>query len=102
MTTRPKAATTTPNGTSANRKQVADAVDTAVARSTRRSLTLPILGEVPVPPPERLAYYTGIGVLAAIGLIEWPVAAVIGVGHVLADQHWSRTLSGVGTALEDA
>jgi hypothetical protein len=98
MTIRPKAATATRTHT----HQVADAVDAAVARSTRRSVTLPVVGEVPVPPPERLAYYTGIGVLAAIGLIEWPVAAVIGVGHVLADQHWSRTLSGVGTALEDA
>ncbi|GAT67339.1 hypothetical protein HS048_23260 [Planomonospora sp. ID91781] len=37
-----------------------------------------------LPPRERLAYYGGLGALAAFGLIEWPVAAAIGVGTVIA------------------
>jgi hypothetical protein len=33
-----------------------------------------------MPPPEQAAFYVGLGVLAALQLIEWPVAAVIGAG----------------------
>ncbi|GAA2893258.1 hypothetical protein GCM10010517_57760 [Streptosporangium fragile] len=39
-----------------------------------------------LPPPERLAYYGGLGALAVAGLIEWPVAAAIGVGTVIAQR----------------
>lgn len=48
-----------------------------------------------LPPPERLAYYGGLGVLAALGVIEWPVAAAIGAGTMIAqrtraqEQRWS-------------
>jgi hypothetical protein len=36
--------------------------------------------------PERsqLAFFAGLGVVAAAGLIEWPVAAVVAVGTVMA------------------
>ncbi|GAA0941100.1 hypothetical protein GCM10009550_11020 [Actinocorallia libanotica] len=37
-----------------------------------------------LPPKERLGYYAGLGALAAVGVIEWPVAAVIGVGMAIA------------------
>lgn len=37
-----------------------------------------------LPAPERLAYYAGLGVLGAVGLIEWPVAAAIAAGTVVA------------------
>src|SRR5262245_12018121 len=33
-----------------------------------------------LPSPPRLIYYAGLGTLAAVGVIEWPVAAAIGVG----------------------
>lgn len=36
------------------------------------------------PPPERLAFYGGLGLAAAFGVIEWPVAAAVGLGMVLA------------------
>lgn len=48
-----------------------------------------------LPPPERIMYYGGLGALAALGLIEWPVAAAIGAGTMIAqrarsrDQRWS-------------
>ena len=35
-------------------------------------------------PPGRLAYYAGLGALAAFGVVEWPVAAAIGVGVAVA------------------
>ncbi len=37
-----------------------------------------------LPSKERLGYYAGLGALAAVGVIEWPVAAVIGVGMAVA------------------
>ncbi|WP_433501363.1 hypothetical protein ACQP1K_14190 [Sphaerimonospora sp. CA-214678] len=48
-----------------------------------------------LPPPERLAYYGGLGALAVFGLIDWPVAAAIGAGTMIAqrtraqEQRWS-------------
>ncbi|MFC4062877.1 hypothetical protein ACFOWE_31690 [Planomonospora corallina] len=34
-------------------------------------------------PQGRLAYYGGLGALVVLGLVEWPVAAAIGVGTVI-------------------
>lgn len=59
-----------------------------------------------LPKPERLAFYTGLGVLAVVGAIEWPVAAAIGVGTVIAqravrarrksDEGWPAGMAGEG------
>ncbi|MBM0278666.1 hypothetical protein [Micromonospora tarensis] len=67
-----------------------------------RRVELPMLGEVAVPPPDKIAYYAGIGVLAALQVIEWPIALVVTAGHLLADQHFSGLIGGVGEALENA
>jgi hypothetical protein len=67
-----------------------------------RRVHLPMLGEVAVPPPDKVAYYAGLGVLAALQVIEWPIAVVITAGHLLADQHFSGLVRGVGDALENA
>lgn len=37
-----------------------------------------------LPPPERLAFYGGLGLAAVLGAIDWPVAAAIGVGTMIA------------------
>ncbi|SCL16026.1 hypothetical protein GA0070624_0900 [Micromonospora rhizosphaerae] len=71
-------------------------------RTYGRRVEIPMLGEVAVPPPDKLAYYTGLGVLAALQVIEWPIALVITTGHVLADQHMSGLVKGLGEALESA
>ncbi|RKN46359.1 hypothetical protein [Micromonospora endolithica] len=71
-------------------------------RMFSRRMDIPVLGEVAIPPPDKLAYYAGIGVLAALQVIEWPLALVITAGHVLADQHLSGLAKGVGEALEAA
>ncbi|MEV5541905.1 hypothetical protein AB0L13_34220 [Saccharopolyspora shandongensis] len=39
-----------------------------------------------LPSPLQLAYYGGLGALAALSVIEWPVAAAIGIGAVLAQR----------------
>jgi hypothetical protein len=67
-----------------------------------RRVEVPALGEVAVPPPDKLVYYAGLGVLAALQVIEWPIALVITAGHLLADQHMSGLAKGFGEALESA
>ncbi|MER7889075.1 hypothetical protein ABTX15_04540 [Micromonospora sp. NPDC094482] len=65
-----------------------------------RRVRMPILGEVAVPPADKVAYYAGLGVLAALQVIEWPIALVITAGHLLADQHFSGLVKGFGEALQ--
>ncbi|MFI7435325.1 hypothetical protein [Micromonospora haikouensis] len=73
-----------------------------MVRTYSRRVEVPMLGEVAVPPPDKVAYYAGLGVLAALQVIEWPLALVITAGHLLADQHLSGLAKGVGEALESA
>ena len=66
-------------------------------------LHLPLgLGPVRLPSPENLAWYAGVGVVAALGIIEWPVAAVLSIGHLLAEDSHHRLLRDFGQALEEA
>ncbi|MDM4721676.1 hypothetical protein QTQ03_19535 [Micromonospora sp. WMMA1363] len=71
-------------------------------RAFNRRVEIPMLGEIAIPPPDKLAYYMGLGVLAAVRVIEWPMALVITAGHLLADQHLSGLTKGFGEALESA
>ncbi|MGI5158275.1 hypothetical protein [Microbispora sp. CA-102843] len=43
-----------------------------------------------LPPPERIMYYGGLGALAVLGILEWPVAAAIGAGTLIAQRARSR------------
>jgi hypothetical protein len=45
-----------------------------------------------LPPPERLAFYGGLGLAAVLGAIDWPVATAIGLGTIIA----RRTGRGMG------
>lgn len=54
-----------------------------VAQGEVYSVELPIIGRVPVPSPRQLAIYAALGGLAAIELIDWPVAVAMGVGSAL-------------------
>jgi hypothetical protein len=53
-------------------------VMTPVAMARR---VLPAKGGIPL--------YAGLGALAVVGLIEWPVAAAAGAGYALA-RYWTR------------
>lgn len=66
------------------------------------ALNLPVVGRVKIPPPEHLAYYGALGLMAAVELIDWPIALVVAAGHVLAEQHHNRFAEEVGEALRDA
>lgn len=74
----------------------------SVRRAEHIAVTLPVVGSVQLPRPDQVAYYAGIGALVALEVIEWPIALVLGVGHVLMTQQHNRTIHEFGEALEDA
>lgn len=90
----------------ANRGRQPDAARRAAAHVIdKHSLTVKLpddLGAVRLPEPERLAYYGGIAALAAFGILDWPVAVVLGIGHLLAEDHHHKVLCEFGEALAEA
>ncbi len=53
------------------------------------------------PPVEHLAFYVGVGALAAAEIIEWPVALVITAGHILTGLANRPALAAVGEAMDE-
>lgn len=66
------------------------------------SLHLPGVGKVELPSKGSLAYYSALAGLTALGLLEWPVALVVGVGHLLAQQQGHAVLEEFGEGLSEA
>lgn len=73
----------------------------AIEKNTVR-VDLPVVGELRLPPGDTLAWLGGLAALAVVGVLDWPVAAVIGAGHVLAHQNHLRLLKDFGEGLEQA
>ena len=69
-------------------------------RRTSLHLQVPVLGELNLPAPEQVAFIGGIAALAVIGLLEWPVAALLGIGHGLATHAHRKVVRALGEALE--
>jgi hypothetical protein len=59
-------------------------------------------GTLTLPPPRLLAFYGGLATVAAFGLIDWPVAGVLALGHLLAEDNHHRLLHDFGEALSEA
>ena len=55
-----------------------------------------------LPPLDKLASYAGVTGAAAFGLIEWPIAALTCLGHLLSDDRRNRTVRALGDALDAA
>lgn len=77
-----------------------DAVE-RVRQARTFALDLPIVGRVRIPRPEQLAFYGALGALAAVEIIEWPVALALAAGHALLQNEHSRVAQEIGEALED-
>jgi hypothetical protein len=58
-----------------------------VREADRFALQLPMIGRVPFPRPDQLAFYGALAALVAFELVEWPVAVAIGAGHALVSNH---------------
>jgi hypothetical protein len=89
-------------GRSEPRTPVEHAVLAAEQALRRNSvfLRVPVLGELTLPPPEQVAFIGGVAVLAILGVVEWPVAVVLGLGHGLATQAHRKMVRALGEVLE--
>ena len=63
-------------------------------------ISLPLIGHVPLS-RDQAGFYAGLGALATLGVIEWPVAAAVGAGHWLLRRSQSGTLRSFGKALDE-
>jgi hypothetical protein len=77
------------------------AVLRAIEKNTME-MAVPALGTLRLPPPETLAWLAGLATLAVLEIVEWPVAVLVGGGHLLAHQNHLRLLRDFGKALEEA
>jgi hypothetical protein len=52
--------------------------------------------------PEKAAFFAGLVTLALVDVIDWPVVAVICVGHLVAARSHNRALEGIAEGVEAA
>jgi hypothetical protein len=83
---------------------VAHAVLAAERTVQRNSIhvELPVIGVLHLPAKEDLAYIGGVTALAAAGILEWPVALLLGIGHTLSTNRHNKLIQEFGEALEEA
>ncbi|GAA4587438.1 hypothetical protein GCM10023194_36330 [Planotetraspora phitsanulokensis] len=84
----------------ANRSHVVATVRQRLDEPQR--VTLPLVGAVTVPPPDRLVFYAVLGLLGVMEIVEWPIVLIVGAGHFLAEQHRYPVLMQLGEAAEAA
>lgn len=58
--------------------------------------------EIEIERPTRLSlgWYAGIGVMAAAGVVEWPIAAIVATGHLIAENSRSQSVAGAAEGAE--
>lgn len=95
------AGTTTRSRNNSHRGGAGRAARDALA-SHGMTLSLPVVGDMHLPPPQHLVWYGGVVALVALECIEWPIALILATGKLLADNRHSAVLREFGEALEDA
>jgi len=71
------------------------------APPTPPHVTLPLIGvRIDLPRPERLAWYAGLGLMAAFELVDWELALIIGLGHLIADNAHNETIAELARGAE--
>jgi len=77
--------TTTPRSFLATHR---DDASRLVERAKKSSARIPGIGRrVSVLPTDQFAFYGALGILAVLGVIDWPVALAIGVGEAVVARH---------------
>jgi len=95
------AATTSQRSSNGHRAGAGGAARDVLARH-RISFSLPVVGDVHLPPAHHLVWYGGVAALVALECLEWPIALVLATGKALADNRHSAVLREFGEALEEA
>jgi len=52
--------------------------------------------------PQRFAWYVGLALMAAMEVIDWPVAIIIGVGHEIGHRARTRAVRELAGGIEAA
>ncbi|GII34319.1 hypothetical protein [Planotetraspora mira] len=65
-------------------------------------VTLPLIGEVTMPPRDHLVFYAVLGLVGVLEIIEWPLVLIVGGGHFLSQQQRSPILQQAGEAASAA
>ncbi|MDP9841420.1 hypothetical protein [Streptosporangium lutulentum] len=68
----------------------------------RPHVSVPVIGTLALPSPDRLVFYAVLGALGALEIVEWPIVLVVGIGHYLTEQRFSPALREAGQAAEAA
>lgn len=69
----------------------------------RRKVSIPLLGVVSLPASDAgLAFYAGLVCVTLVGVVEWPVTLVLGLGHALVSVDHNKALEEFGEALDAA
>jgi len=66
----------------------------------RRSTAMPHSRKATQRPHPRLGWYAGLAVMAAIEIIEWPLAIMMMLGHEIAHRAHSRALRDFAEGVE--
>ena len=86
--------------TKVTRQPVAGLTKQTLATDSGPTLSLPGIGRVTLPAPDRLAFYVGLGALAAADMVDWPVALIIAAGHVIHTRSRNRVVEGLAEGVE--
>ena len=66
-------------------------------------MKIPVLDvEFNKPTRGSLAWYGTLAAMSATGLIEWPLAAVMGAGHLISENTRSEAVSGAAEGAESS
>lgn len=64
-------------------------------------VSLPVVGQLHLPPTEEMVFLGGTAFLAVIGVLEWPVAVLLSVGHILSLNGRNKAVRAFGETLEE-
>lgn len=57
-------------------------------------MKIPVLDlELKRPTRSSVAWYAGVGTMSALGVVEWPVAAIIAAGHFVSENSRSAVVA---------
>lgn len=84
------------------RKAISKATKDSLERQSSMSIAIPILGQIHLPPVQDLAWYAGLGLLGASGLVDWPILGVVMTGKILSEIKGNKVVSNFGSSLEEA